>query len=234
MTFTRKIAAFLVHGFTASGMLTGFMAILAIQTHDWSRAMLWLLAYLVIDGLDGSLARMAKVKEVLPNYSGKTIDDLSDYVNYVLIPVFFFYESQMVEGWIQIPCVFVMLITTAIYYGKEDVVSDDFYFLGFTGLWNLVVFFLFFVFQFPSWLNAVIIFILAILQFLPVKFVYPSRQHGLKGLTIMISVILVFSIIAILWVFPYRPNWLLVIPILALIYYCVLAIWATWFKETKF
>ena len=231
MNISTKIAAFLVHILTASGILTGFMAILAINRSDWREGMMWLLVYLIIDGIDGSLARAVQVKKVLPNYDGKSIDDLSDYTNFVLVPVYFFYQADMVGGWLEVFCVVVMLVSTAVYYGKEDVVSNDYYFLGFTGMWNMVIFFLFFIFQFPSWLNAIIILLLALFQFLPIKFVYPSRQKRYKGFTMIVSCLLIVSMVAILWVFPYRPNWLLLVPILALLYYAAISVALTFLDK---
>ncbi|MEM9820270.1 MAG: CDP-alcohol phosphatidyltransferase family protein, partial [Bacteroidota bacterium] len=81
-TVIEKSLAWSVHLFTASGLVAGFMAILAINHQNWREAMLWLVLCLVIDGLDGSLARVFKVGEVLPYMNGKTIDYVIDFATY--------------------------------------------------------------------------------------------------------------------------------------------------------
>jgi len=92
-----KALAWSVHLFTASGLLAGFMAILAINVKDWRAAMFWLIVALIIDGVDGTFARMFKVTEVLPNMSGKTIDYVIDFATYAIIPAYFFYMAELVS-----------------------------------------------------------------------------------------------------------------------------------------
>ena len=56
-----KALAWSVHIFTATGILAVFMALLAVGAHDFRTAMFWLLAALLIDGVDGTLARRFRV-----------------------------------------------------------------------------------------------------------------------------------------------------------------------------
>ena len=93
----KKILALTVHLFTSFGIVCGFLAILAINQQQWKIAMLWLLAALVIDGVDGTFARWLKVKETLPGIDGKSIDYVIDFANYALIPAYFLYQAQIVH-----------------------------------------------------------------------------------------------------------------------------------------
>jgi phosphatidylcholine synthase len=67
----QRLLAWSVHVFTATGMLAGFAAIIAITRSDWRSAGIWLLVGLIIDGVDGTFARLWKVSEVLPHVQGK-------------------------------------------------------------------------------------------------------------------------------------------------------------------
>lgn len=209
-TFLEKALAWSVHIFTASGILTGFMALLAIQAHEWRAAMLWLMAGLIIDGVDGTLARRFKVGEVLPEMNGKTMDYVIDFATYAIIPAYFFYEAALAEGPWRLVAAFLMLIAGTLYYGREGMVSDDKYFVGFPVLWNIVVFYLFFVFDFPAWGNVLVIIIFSILHFVPLKFPYPSQQARWRKMTLFLSGVFGLAMLAVVWWYPDRNlllNW---------------------------
>jgi len=95
----QKIAAWSVHLFTASGLLAGFMGLIAAISGDYQASMLWILATLVIDGIDGTFARMAKVKEVLPQVDGKTIDYVIDFFTYAILPAYLFFIAVEAPVW---------------------------------------------------------------------------------------------------------------------------------------
>ena len=92
-SFLQKTFAWSVHLFTASGLVAGFLALLAVQQKDWRTAMLWLIAALIIDGLDGTFARLAKVKKVIPYMDGTTMDYVIDFATYAIIPAYMFYQG---------------------------------------------------------------------------------------------------------------------------------------------
>ena len=233
-TLLEKTLAWSVHIFTASGLLTGFMAILAIQEHNWRNAMFWLLACLIIDGIDGTFARLFRVKEVLPYMNGKTIDFVIDFATYAIIPAYFFYEAELVNDQWRLPLTFLMLLVSALYYGKEGMVSDDNYFVGFPVLWNMVVFYLIFVLDFTPTQNGLIILIFAILHFIPIKFAYPSQASRLKPLTILASSLFVLALPLSIYFYPARPLWIQVLMLINLIYFGGIAIYDTWiWKEDQ-
>ncbi len=225
-----KTLAWSVHAFTASGLVAGFMAILAINEQDWKTAMLWLVACLVIDGIDGTFARMFKVEEVLPYMDGKTIDYVIDFATYAIIPAYFFHQAGLVDEAWRLPCTAIILLVSAIYYGKKGMVTDDMYFLGFPVMWNMVIFYQVFVFQFPSWGNVLAIIFFAILHFVPIKFVYPSRATRFKKITIAVTVFLILSLTLILYYYPERSIWFNILAIVSGAYYGIMAIYNTWIE----
>lgn len=227
----QKTLAWSVHVFTASGLVAGFMAILAINEQEWRIAMLWLIACLVIDGIDGTFARLFKVKEVLPHIDGKTIDYVIDFATYAIIPAYFFHQADLVaEDW-KLPCTSIILLVSAIYYGKDGMVSNDMYFIGFPVLWNMVVFFLFFVFEFSYVWNAVFVVIFAIMHFIPIKFVYPSQTKHFKIITLLVTIVFIISAIMILWNYPERNIWWIGSIIFTVGYYALMAIYNTWIEK---
>ena len=226
-----KSLAWGVHLFTASGLVSGFMAILAINEKDWRSAMLWLVLCLIIDGIDGTFARLFRVKEVLPNMDGQTIDYVIDFATYAIIPAYFFYEANLVpEAW-NLPCASLILLVSAVYYGKKGMVSDDMYFIGFPVMWNMVIFYLVFVVQFSPLLNAICILFFAVLHFLPIKFVYPSRAKSFKTMTLTVTVIFILTLIGILWFYPERKGGLIGASVLSAFYYGIMAIYNTWIED---
>lgn len=221
---SKKIIAWCVNLYTASGILAGFMAILAINAKNWREAMAWLLVALVIDGTDGTFARQLKTTDVLPFMNSKNIDYVVDFTNYAVIPAYFFYAAELVPSNWNLPLTFLILLVSAIYYGIEEMVSDDFNFIGFPVMWNAVVFYLIFVFSLSQIGNAAIIVIFSILHFIPIKFAYPSRAMRLKILTIAFTAILLIIMPIIVWFYPNVPKYLKWIANICLAYFGILAV----------
>ena len=216
--------AWSVHIFTASGLLAAFMAILAITDKDWRSAMAWLFVALVIDGIDGTFARLFNTKEVLPHIDGKTMDYVIDFSTYAIIPAYFFYTAELVSTDWNLPLTFLILIVSVIYYAKDGMVSSDYYFIGFPVMWNMVVFFLVFVFSLSKLGNAAIIVIFSVMHFLPIRFAYPSRATRLKTLTIIFTLIMLVSMPIIVWFYPNTPIWIKWIATGSLTYFGLLAV----------
>ncbi len=227
----QKIAAWLVHIFTATGIAVALLAFIAVSDRDWREVYLWLFVALLIDGVDGTLARKARVTEVLPQMSGKMVDSVIDFTTYAMIPAFFFYQAQLApEGW-NFLCAAVMVVSSALYYGKEGMIADSMHFIGFPALWNVFVFFDFFVFDLPGWLNAAMVFLFAALHFAPIKFAYPSRATRWRGLTLAISIAALIAAALLIWEYPARSPFLKIIVVVAGVYFVVLAMWETYGEE---
>ena len=228
-----KLKAWSVHIFTASGLLAGFMAILAIQAHDWREAMLWLVVCQLVDGIDGTFARLFKVKEVLPFMDGKSIDYVIDFATYAIIPAYFIYQVELVSGHWNLACTFIILLVSAIYYGKDGMVSDDMCFVGFPVMWNLVAFYLVFVFHLPEWGNAVTILFFAILHFVPVKFPYPSRSLRGRKLLLVVAGIGIVAGLWLIWIYPEENEVLRWITIIGIAFYGLISLRETFFPLAK-
>ncbi|NNE98311.1 MAG: hypothetical protein HKN25_04740 [Pyrinomonadaceae bacterium] len=227
-----KALAWGVHVFTASGLIAAFMSILAINGKDWRAAMAWLIVCQFIDGVDGALARKFRVKEVLPTMNGKTMDYVIDFATYAIIPAYFFYMAELVYPSWNLPLTFLILIVSAIYYGKEGMVSEDYYFIGFPVMWNMVVFYLLFVFNGPVWFNASIIVIFSIMHFVPIKFSYPSRATRLRSVTIIFTASIMLIMPLVVWFYPEVPGWLKLAAIVNLAYFGVLAAYDTFLTKS--
>ncbi|MEL6866609.1 MAG: hypothetical protein AAFP19_19440 [Bacteroidota bacterium] len=145
-----------------------------------------------------------------------------------IIPAYFFYEAELVEDAWRLPCTTIILLVSALYYGKEGMVSHDMYFVGFPVMWNMVIFYLVFVVDFSSWANVMAILFFAALHFAPVKFVYPSRATRFRGLTISVTVLFILSLLLILYWYPESPDWLRYFALLCAAYYGGMAIYDTW------
>lgn len=204
-----KIFAWLVHLFTASGLLAGFMGLLAAVAGDYRAAMFWMLATLVIDGVDGTFARMAKVQEVLPHVSGKQIDYVIDFFTYAILPAYLFYVALDMPHWALLTGAFAMLLSAAIYYGLEGMVSaDGKHFVGFPVLWNMVVYVFIFVTPSLPWPVVLgIVLVLAVLHFVPIMVPYPSRGGRWWGITLVAVTVFILSAVANVWFYPETALW---------------------------
>lgn len=187
-SWSARVFAWAVHLFTATGVVVAFLAILSVAAHQWQMAMFWLLIAQIIDGIDGTFARIAKVKTVLPNFDGKAMDYVIDFATYAIIPIYFMYEVQLMPTSVQFIGAAVALLASVLYYGMPNMVSDDLHFVGFPVMWNLVAYYLFYVVQFPDWVNFGIIIGLSIMHFVPLKYVYPSRTAHLFLLTLVVTI----------------------------------------------
>lgn len=240
----QKAAAWAVHCFTASGVITAFFAIVAVSEGRFIEAFWWLLAALFIDGVDGTLARRAKVGAVLPQMEGKNIDYVIDFATYAIIPAFLLYEAQW-EGQYMLTenatlravAASAMLLSSALYYGKKQMVSEDFYFIGFPVLWNLVAFLLFAVFHLPPWANVGCIFFFSIMHFVPLKYLYPSQTPHFQSLNVLVSVLATLGTMGVLWYFEAQEGWFFrisrIFVILGFAYFTFMTIYGSFFVSKK-
>lgn len=193
----RQTLAFAVHLFTASGAVCGLLALIAAVEGHWSIMFAWLGAALFVDGIDGTMARRARVWEVLPRWSGETLDLVVDYLTYVLVPAFAVAMGGLMPTWLAVPASAAILLTSALYFADTEMKTDDLYFQGFPAVWNLVVFY-FFLVPMNAWLIAAIIAFLSVATFLPIKFVHPFRVVRLRLLTIaLLALWAVLAIVAV-------------------------------------
>lgn len=190
--------AFSVHLLTASGSFLAFLSIVAASELRWTAMWWWLGLALLVDGIDGPIARKLEVKEVLPTWSGETLDNIIDYVTYVLIPAFALYQSGFMGEGLSFLSAALIVITSAIYYADTGMKTKENFFKGFPVVWNMVVFTLF-VIGVGEYTAFAVVVVAAVLTFAPINFLHPVRVVRLR--TINLAVFLawcVFGIIALL------------------------------------
>jgi len=175
--------AFAVHILTAAGVALGFAALLAAFERRWT-VMFWCLgAALFIDGIDGTFARRYRVADVLPRWSGDVLDLVVDFITYVFVPAYAIAASGLLPPLLALPAGLLIVVTGALYFADRDMKTPDNYFRGFPALWNAVAFYLFVLKPVP-WLAAATIIVLAILTFVPFKFLHPFRVTRLRALSV--------------------------------------------------
>jgi phosphatidylcholine synthase len=219
-----EIRAFSVHILTASGSFLAFLGVVAAAEHRFVDMFWWLGLALAVDGIDGPIARKVRVKEVLPNWSGDTLDNIIDYVTYVLLPAFALYESGMIgEPW-SFVAAGMIVVSSAIYYADTGMKTEEYFFSGFPVVWNMVIFTLF-VMDASATTAMIVVVVSVVLTFLPINFLHPVRVQRLRPLNL--GVFLLWSALgaySLLMHFA-MPQWAIYLFILAGIYiYCIGAI----------
>lgn len=226
-----RLKAWLVHIFTASGIIAVFMALTEAGSGDLRTAMLWLIAAQIIDGLDGTLARRYRVKEVLPSFSGKNVDFVIDFTGYAVVPAYMIFQASLIPDPFALLISLLIVLTSALYYGKNEMITSDNYFRGFPVLWNMAALYFIFIFNFSPLLNLLGIVFLILLQFFPIKFAYPSLTLRWRPATLIITGIFLVSSIGILWFYPDYPMLFYWGTLLTLLYFAGFAFLATFVFE---
>jgi len=175
--------AFAVHVFTAAGAGLGFAALVAAGRGQWPAMFLCLGIALIVDGVDGTLARRLNVAELLPRWSGDVLDLVVDFVTYVFVPAYAIAMSGLLPDLLALPAGTAVVMTGALYFADREMKTEDNYFRGFPALWNAAAFYLFLLKPHP-WLATVVVAALAVLTFVPFKFVHPFRVLRLRALNI--------------------------------------------------
>lgn len=204
MTIEKLIAAG-VHVITASGVIAGFFALLAVIGGRWEAAFAWLAVAAVVDGIDGPLARRFKVKTFLPRFSGERLDLVIDYFTYVVVPaLMIFTGGQMSKGWALIAAV-IVLMTSLFHFSDMGSKTPDGFFIGFPAIWNVVAFYLF-LFPLSGGAAFMLVLCLGALTFVPLKWVHPVRVARWRPLTLAVLALWSGAAVLALWQgFPASP-----------------------------
>jgi phosphatidylcholine synthase len=191
----------LVHALTASGAVLACLALLAIERGDLRQALLWLLVALAVDGIDGTLARKARVMERVPRIDGAALDLVVDYLNYVFVPTVLFWRAGLVPaGWAGWLAALIQL--SALYvFARRDMKTEDHYFRGFPALWNVVAFYLLLVRPDPV-AGAIVVVVLALASVAPIHFIHPFRVTDFGRWPAVLAAIWALATAAMIW-----PDW---------------------------
>jgi phosphatidylcholine synthase len=217
------VIAWLAHLYTASGAVLALLAAIAVIDHDYRTAFFWLGLQLFVDATDGLLARALRVHTRLPWFNGAKLDDIVDYLTYVFVPALFVWRAVLVpEPW-TLWVAGAMLLSSAYGFNRADAKTADHFFVGFPSYWNIVVFYLL-VARLPATVNGIILLALAVLVFVPIRYIYPSRTPVMVWPTSILGAIWGVLMLVMLWQYPAvsRPVFLasLVFPI----YYAVVSL----------
>jgi phosphatidylcholine synthase len=222
----RKILAWGVHLYTATGLVAAAgMAVLIVRGGDESLrgALALMVLATVIDSTDGWLARRARVKEFAPSFDGRRLDDLIDFQTYTSLPLLLIWRAGLLPDalswWLLLP-----LLASAYGFSQVNAKTDDGFFLGFPSYWNIVAFYLFFL-RPPAWLSLALIIVLALLTFVPWRYLYPSQRAPFSRLTNLLAVAWVVSLLIILAQSPATPRWLVLLSLAFPAYYLLMS-WA--------
>jgi len=169
-----RIAAWAIHALTAAGAVLALLALAAVESGRAREALVWLLAALVIDGVDGTLARHARVSERLPRIDGPALDLVVDYLTYVFVPAWFLWRLGAFPPPVALPLTALILLSALYTFARRDMKTSDGYFRGFPALWNVVALYLY-VAAPPPWLAAAVAIVLIVMTFAPVHVVHPFR-----------------------------------------------------------
>jgi phosphatidylcholine synthase len=184
----RTLLAWGVHLYTALGLvMAGAAAVLVVRggAEDIRGAFLLMLVATAIDASDGSLARAVEVKRVLPGFDGRRLDDIIDFHTYTSLPLLLVWRSGVLRPE-QAPWLLVPLLASAYGFSQADAKTADGYFRGFPSYWNVVAFYLYSL-RLPSTLALAVVLGLAVLTFVPARYLYPSQPGALNRWTAVLA-----------------------------------------------
>ena len=156
----------------------------------------------VIDATDGTLARRAHVKEIISWFDGDRLEDIVDYLNYVLVPCVLMIRADLLPQEDALWLVAFPLLASAYGFCQKAAKTSDHFFLGFPSYWNIIAFY-FYVLKTPLWVNAFLVLIFSALVFVPIRYLYPSRSPVLRGLTVSLGVLWGVMVLIIIYLLPH-------------------------------
>ena len=219
-----QILPWIAHAYTASGAVIALLATGITFAHNFRAAFIYLVIATFVDATDGVLARALKVKERLPNFDGARLDDIVDYLTYVFVPVLIVWQADLVP--VPFPVCTAMLLSSAYGFGQSDakVTTGDHFFTGFPSYWNIVVIYLY-VWQLAPMVNAVVLLVLAVLVFVPIRYVYPSRTETLKVPTLLLGTTWAGLFVWMIWRLPATDGPWMALSLVFPLYYTALSLW---------
>lgn len=219
----RSLLAWGVHLFTATGAIWGLFAILAIFEEDYRMMIVWMIVAMLVDGFDGALARWADVKKYADRLDGALLDNILDYLNYVLVPVLFIVKTDYLPAPVKFFTACLILLTSAYQFTQTDAKTDDHHFKGFPSYWNVAALYMLLM-NLPPWVNFGFLMLFNILVFIPIKYIYPTRNSYLRQLTLVLTYL--YGAIGVwgLLQYPNQPGWVVWVSFVYVVYYIGLSL----------
>jgi phosphatidylcholine synthase len=204
---SRQALAWCVHFYTALGLVAAAaITVLLVQggPDAFRGAFALMLVATVIDATDGTLARKVRVKEVLPGFDGRRLDDLVDFLTYTCLPLFLIWRAALLPPGLSFLLV-VPLLASAYGFSQVAAKTEDGFFLGFPSLWNLVAFYIY-ALNMPPWLALGTVLLFSLLTFVPSRYLYPTQRGLLNRVTNVFGMIWIGLFVWILWIMPDRDG----------------------------
>jgi phosphatidylcholine synthase len=203
---TPQIKALAVHLFTATGAVFAMLAMLAAVDLEWDLMFLWLVVAFFVDGIDGPLARKYNVKKHAAEFDGVLLDLIIDYLTYVFIPAFALFKSGLLPGWTGWFAIIVITFASAMYFADTRMKTKDNSFSGFPGCWNMLVLVLF-ALKPDFWVILILVSVLAVGMFIPLKFIHPVRTKRWRNLSLPMALAWTFFAGWAAWVEFHPESW---------------------------
>ncbi len=228
---SRVLAAVLVHALTASGAGCGLVALVAAAEGREKAAFLWLCVALAIDGIDGPLARTFDVRRLVPSIDGALLDNVVDYLTYVVVPAVLVHRSGLLPAGTDLVAAAWMCIVSAVQFAHVEAKTKDGLFRGFPSCWNVVALYLVVLRPAPA-ISLGLIALLGALSFAPVYCVYPNRLSVLRRTTIALTAAWLVSLVLIVSRLPSSAPWLTGLSLAYVAYYAALSLALTLRRRT--
>ena len=194
-TGASRLAAASVHVFTALGAICAFYATFAVFDHRWEAMFAWLGLAFLIDGIDGTFARMVDVNRRLPRLSGENLDMVVDYLTYVFVPALALLQQGYLTGVAGHGLAIAILLSSLYHFSDLENKSEDHCFVGFPAIWNIVAFYIF-VFDLAQPVVGIVVIVCVCLTFVRWRWVHPMRVMSFWPINLSLTVL---WLLAALW-----------------------------------
>ena len=223
--WAKKSLAWSVHLFTATGAVWGFLTLLAIWDGDFKLAIVYILVAMFVDGFDGTLARLFHVKEYAQGVDGGLMDNIIDYLNYVVVAALLLIKApHLMPAGFEKVAAFSILLTSAYQFTQTDAKTDNssYFFKGFPSVWNFLVVYMM-ILGLNPWINFVALVICNVLVFVPVKYLYPTRNTRMRRFTLGFTYVYGALGVWALLQYPDVPEWVAPVSSLYVIFYVLMS-----------
>ncbi len=136
------------------------------------------------------------------------LDNILDYLNYVIVAAAILFYSDLLPASLRLAGALSILLTSVYQFTQQDAKTEDNYFKGFPSYWNILAAYML-ILHLDPWVNLAILALCNVLVFVPVKYVYPSRNPVLHRPTLILSYLYgVVNAYGIL-LYPAVPGWVI-------------------------
>ncbi len=228
----RILSAWCVHIFTAFSAFFGLLTLDAIYQHNYINALWYMIASLIIDNVDGTIARFFRVAQFAGKIDGALLDNIIDFFTYSMIPAFFVLASNLIAPQYRILSAALICFASCYQFTQRDAKTEDHFFKGFPSYWNILVLYSY-LWQIPQYITLGMVVVCFFGSFIPIKYLYPSRMEYLSkqkiNIKLMLAATLLWAVclIGILAIFPEKNSLMDYYSLAYIILYFLLSVYRT-------